>query len=333
MRFHTLTIPITAPGESGVDQTYRALVSQAIAAERRGFAGFWVAEHHFSRYGGAVPLVGVILSHLAAHTSTIRLGAGVAVLSLRLDAVATVEEFAMVDALSQGRLELGVGRGFMDHEFAGKGVADQDRGQLFDRNLEILERFCMGAPGAVAITPPAAQAPIPMWIAVSTNIESCRRAAAGGHGLMLNPYNRDPAETRQAIGAYLADWNAHAHDAEPRILINQFLFAAESQDAVRPGAEAALNSYLDAVSQAIQGGSEVSRLSHKSFDDIYPDKGFFGTPERIVDQVTQWQELGVTDISLMTHFGSPASPLADNSADLFAAEVIPVFAEGGADGG
>lgn len=129
MRFHVLNIPLLASSESDPCSPYRRLAEQARAAESHGFRGFWIAEHHFGRYGGLVPSAGVLLAHLAAHTRTIRLGTGAAVLPLR-DPLATVEEFAMVDALSAGRLELGVGRGFLAHEFAGRGVSLDDRAAL-----------------------------------------------------------------------------------------------------------------------------------------------------------------------------------------------------------
>lgn len=328
MRFHSLAIPITGVGSAGTMDTYSSLVAQAVAAERRGFTGFWVGEHHFGEYGGAVPLVGVMLAHLAAHTSTIRLGAGVAVLSLRPDPIATVEEFAMVDGLSRGRLDLGVGRGFMDHEFAGKGIAPAERAAAFEQNLSLLEQFCAGTGTTLGITPRPVQSPIPLWIAVSTNLASCRRAAAGGHSLMLNPGNRRMDETQAAIETYLESWSEEGRNGRPRILVNQFLYTASTEGSVRAGAETALNSYLDSIWRAMDGPSSGGEFPRKVFDDLYPDKALIGTPVRIAEKIAQWQEMGVTDISLMTHFGAPASSTADESADLFADEVMTSFPEG-----
>lgn len=327
MRFHTLSIPVTPPLRNGEREVYADLLKQALQAEQHGFTGFWVAEHHFGPYGGAVPLVGVMLAYLAARTTHIRLGAGVAVLSLRRDAIATAEELAMVDVLSDGRLDIGVGRGFMDHEFSGKGIPFQDRGLMFDHGFELLERFFSGRLAEPKITPQPAQTSVPMWLAVSTNLDACRRAAAGSHGLMLNPYNRSDEETKAAINAYLEEWARHDHQSVPRILINQLLFLAPSEGVLRFRVEPALNSYLSAVTRALEDGQTPNRLPKKQFGDLYPNRIFFGTPDRILEKITSWQGLGVTDISLMTHFGTPISAYADESTELFVREIMPVFAE------
>lgn len=327
MRFHTLSIPITPSGINGERAVYADLMEQALRAERQGFTGFWVAEHHFGPYGGAVPLVGVLLAYLAARTTRIRLGAGVAVLSLRRDAVATVEEFAMVDALSGGRLDIGVGRGFMDHEFAGKGIPFEDRGLMFDQGFDLLDRFLSGRLEEPTITPRPAQTRVPLWLAVSTNLDGCRRAAAGAHGLMLNPYNRSDDETRAAIGTYLEEWSRQDHRSAPKVLINQLLFVAPSEEALRSRVEPALNSYLGAVTRAVRGSQTPDRLPNKQFTDLYPDKILFGTPDRLLEKIAFWHRLGVTDISLMTHFGDPISAYADESTELFVTEIMPAFAE------
>jgi alkanesulfonate monooxygenase SsuD/methylene tetrahydromethanopterin reductase-like flavin-dependent oxidoreductase (luciferase family) len=269
----------------------------------------------------------VLLAYLAARTTQIRLGAGVAVLSLRRDAIATIEEFAMVDVLSGGRLDIGVGRGFMDHEFAGKGIPFNDRGHIFDHGLELLDSFFTGQLDEPKITPQPIQTRVPLWLAVSTNLESCRRAAAGGHGLMLNPYNRTYDETRAAIETYLGEWSRQDHQTGPRILVNQLLFVAPSEEVLRSRVEAALNSYLMGVTRALQSGNAAYHLPSKQFIDLYPEKVFFGTPDRVVEKIAVWQRLGVTDISLMTHFGDPVSRYADESTELFVEEVMPAFAK------
>lgn len=330
MRFHAMSIPVTPRGAVNSEaEVLRGLTERAVDSERRGFEGFWVAEHHFGRYGGAVPLVGVLLAHIAAKTQRIRLGAGVAVLSLRRDPIATLEEFAMVDALSGGRLELGVGRGFMDHEFEGKGVPLSERVPAFERGLDLLDRFVAGALESPRVTPRPTQQPWPVWLAISTNLEGCRRAAASGHGLMLNPYNRTEEETRTAIGCYLEEWDRHGHETAPRVLANQILFTASTTAEVRRRAEAPVNSYLAAVSDAIEGGEAARRLPRKTYDDLVPGKLLVGTPPQVSEALLHWQELGVTDVSLMTHVGDPESPLAEESVDLFCHEVMPLFTGSG----
>ncbi|MEU3036774.1 LLM class flavin-dependent oxidoreductase [Streptomyces griseoaurantiacus] len=334
MRFHVLTIPLLPAPESDAGAEYARLVALARTAESAGFRGFWVAEHHFGRYGGIVPSAGVLLAHLAAHTRTLRLGTAAAVLPLR-DPLATVEEFAMVDALSGGRLELGVGRGFLTPEFAGWGIDMADRGTLFDAGLSAVERYLAGA-GRTGPSPDGGEGPllvprpaqprVPVWLAVSTSLENCRHAGAAGHGLMLNPYNRTDAEVDAAVEAYLGAWREAGHPAgaEPRVLVNQFLYAAAGPGAAERGARPAVDSYLTAVQEAFRPTARLSLSSH-GFDDLDLEKTLIGTPEALAGRIERWQRRGVTDVAVMSHFGHPVAEDADASLGLFAHEVMPRF--------
>jgi alkanesulfonate monooxygenase SsuD/methylene tetrahydromethanopterin reductase-like flavin-dependent oxidoreductase (luciferase family) len=88
---------------------YQEALEQVRYAEALGFDSVWIAEHHSSRYG-IFPSLMPILAHIAAQTTTIRLGAGVSVLPFH-HPIRLAEEAAMVDVLSDGRLNFGVGEG------------------------------------------------------------------------------------------------------------------------------------------------------------------------------------------------------------------------------
>jgi alkanesulfonate monooxygenase SsuD/methylene tetrahydromethanopterin reductase-like flavin-dependent oxidoreductase (luciferase family) len=340
MRFHIFCIPVIPDVDIDPRASYASLVRQAHKAEEAGFDGFWIAEHHFSRYGGLIPSAGVMLAYLAAHTATIRLGVAVAVLPLR-DPIATAEEFSMVDALSEGRLELGVGRGFVSAEFIGKGVPFDERQSRFITGLSLIEDHLGGkhVPDRTRrngrdpqIVPRATQSGVPIWIAVSTNLDSCVLAGVAGHGLLLNPYNRHESEVDEAIATYLKAWrDTGGHTRNPRILVNQLLYAAPTAQEAKAGARDALNSYLYTAQQAFQVKSYLNTPlppGHQ-FDDLYPDKLLFGTPDWISATIESWAERGVTDVALMTHFGDPPAADADRSLDLFATQVMARFRRNG----
>src|SRR5262249_37354235 len=94
---------------------YQEALEQVRYAEALGFDSVWIAEHHSSRYG-IFPSLMPILAHIAAQTKTIRLGAGVSVLPFH-HPIRLAEEAAMVDVLSDGRLNFGVGRGSANYEY------------------------------------------------------------------------------------------------------------------------------------------------------------------------------------------------------------------------
>ena len=140
-----LFAPSSTPGTT--PESLRAL---GTAAEERGFHSVWVPEHviAFDREASGVrPAVlggraGVLdpfvtLGFLAASTTTLRLGTGVTLISQR-QPVFAAKEAATVDYLSGGRLDLGVGVGWIREEFDALQLRREDRGRLADRNLEIM---------------------------------------------------------------------------------------------------------------------------------------------------------------------------------------------------
>ncbi|HEX8205445.1 MAG TPA: LLM class flavin-dependent oxidoreductase [Solirubrobacteraceae bacterium] len=329
MHFHLIHIPLLRSSDDDATPVYELIAGEAAEAERLGFAGIWVAEHHAGRYGGVVPAAGVLLAYLAGVTTRLRLGSAVAVLPLR-DPRATVEEFAMVDALSGGRLELGVGRGFMQHEFDALGIPFDERQPRFLAGLEALERG-LGA-GALdgdgdgpPVTPRPVQRPVPIWIAVSTSLESCRLAGERGYGLMLNPYNRKTEETHAAIETYLAGRAARGDGLPPRIMVNELLHVAESEEEAVAGARDALESYLRGVHEQFVLRPGLTALRATGFDDLYPDRLLVGTPEFVTGRLDAWRRLGVTDVCLLTHFGAPPPGQAARSRRLFAERVMPAL--------
>ena len=89
---------------------YRHLFEQVQLAEEVGFDDVWFTEHHFHEFGGLIPDPPVFLAALAGVTSRIHLGVAISVLPLN-EPLQNAESYAMVDVASNGRLELGVGRG------------------------------------------------------------------------------------------------------------------------------------------------------------------------------------------------------------------------------
>jgi alkanesulfonate monooxygenase SsuD/methylene tetrahydromethanopterin reductase-like flavin-dependent oxidoreductase (luciferase family) len=107
-------------------------------ADQVGLDEVWLAEHHFSDYG-VMPSTQVFGSHIAARTRRLRIGTAVVVLPFH-NPVRVAEEFAFIDLLSEGRLDLGVGRGYQPAEFRGYGVPMETSRERFDESLEVIRR-------------------------------------------------------------------------------------------------------------------------------------------------------------------------------------------------
>ena len=120
-------------------QILRDAVEQTRVADELGFGGAWYAEHHFSNYGMcSSPLT--MIAHCAAVTKNIRLGTGIVVAPLYTPA-RLIADVAMVDQLSNGRLNVGIGSGYQQFEFERFGIS---LAEAKDRTLEIIDMLELG---------------------------------------------------------------------------------------------------------------------------------------------------------------------------------------------
>ncbi len=124
----------TEPEADAQSRIFGEMLEQIEYAEELGFDSIWIAEHHSSRYG-ICPSLMPLLCNIAARTKKIRIGAGVSVLPFH-NPIFLAEESAMLDVLSNGRLDFGVGRGSADYEYGNFNI---DFGTRDGRTKEALD--------------------------------------------------------------------------------------------------------------------------------------------------------------------------------------------------
>jgi alkanesulfonate monooxygenase SsuD/methylene tetrahydromethanopterin reductase-like flavin-dependent oxidoreductase (luciferase family) len=125
-------------------------------AERRGASSVWLSEHHFFE-DGYLPQPLTMAAAVAARTGRVRIGTAVYLALLRRP-VQLAEEAAIVDLVSDGRLDLGLGVGYRVPEFEAYGADIANRYQDFEALVPELRRLWDGV-----VTPPPAQSPLPVW--------------------------------------------------------------------------------------------------------------------------------------------------------------------------
>ncbi len=151
---------------------YEAEVPQMVAAEALGYDSVWIAEHHFSTYG-TCSAPQVLAAALAGQTKRLRAGTAITLLPLH-DPVQLAEELAVLDVLSAGRVNVGIGRASTTLEYSGFNIPYEESRARVDENLEVLRgvwtQECFSYRGKfrlvdqVSITPRPLQQPHPPLI-------------------------------------------------------------------------------------------------------------------------------------------------------------------------
>lgn len=220
-------------------QVYRDLPEQFEVAEALGFDGGWIAQHHLSGGFGQLPSPLLLFAAIAARTRRIELGTAVITLPLE-DALRLAEDAAVLDALSGGRLQLGLGSGGANLEiFNAFGREAGNRQVDFQRAQRTLQDALLGAPlpgtARLRLHPPAAGLRERLWHSHGSTAGAIH-AAGQGNGLLLGTATHDPLTVQKPLAeAYLGAWQDATR--RPRIGVVRAVFPAE--DKVRARAELA----------------------------------------------------------------------------------------------
>jgi putative FMN-dependent luciferase-like monooxygenase len=313
--------------QAGPAERYRLATEQIVRAEEVGFDSAWVAQHHFRAEEGGLPAPFVFLAQVAARTSRIRLGTGIVTLPLE-NPVRVAEDASVLDLLSGGRLELGVGSGGTPASFAAFGLDSADRGSVFDRHLSTVRDALAGKSlgSEDTLYPPAPHLIDRMWQA-TFSVGGGIRAGKAGDGLMLS---RTQPRTREAPHASLGDLQHPIIDAylaalpsgrEPRILGSRTLFVADHRDEALGFADIGLRRIVD---HFVTAGHIVSGQSLEEL--IATFDVHIGTPDEVIASLRSDSTLErVTDLVFQVHSVDPPHSYILRSLELIAKKVAPAL--------
>ena len=307
---------------------FRAIIDQAVLAESLGYEICFIAEHHFHPYG-TVPNPAVLLSAIAERTSRIRLGPAITVLPFR-DPRTVAEDYALLDQLSGGRLILGLGSGYLKHEFAGFGRDPAEKRDRFDENMAIVKQLLSGARvthagkfsalDAVQLNVAPQQKNVPIYVA-ALNKEAVYHIGRQGNGLLTIPYGT--LENFEQIGALQ---EAFARGRK------------EAGTAPMPGGLAphitTFHTYVgrtDKEAEAlVRDAFELycrTRLYAKpwTYEQIRENGlALFGSVETVAEKLIALQRMGVEHVATMSNFGALAADRVEASMRLMIEQVLPI---------
>lgn len=307
---------------------YRLATEQITHAESLGFDSVWVAQHHFHEAEGGLPSPLVFLASVAARTTSIRLGTGIITLPLE-DPVRMAEDAVVLDLISNGRVELGLGSGGTPTSFAAFGQESSERSAVFNDKLAALLGALEGASlghDANHLYPSGAALLGRLWQA-TFSAAGGQRAGSHGHGLMLSRTQPRPAG---APTATLADIQLPIIEAyrdslpgglAPRIVGSRTLFVADDRAEARRYAEIGLRraaAHFAKIGQPVEGDT---------LDDLLVGlDSHVGTPDEVIESLLKDATLGeVTELAFQVHSVDPPHELILRSLELIATEVAPAL--------
>ena len=308
-------------------ERYRLAEEQIIYAEKLGFETAWVAQHHFHPAEGGLPSPFVFLSNIAAKTKKIRLGTGVITLPME-NPVRVAEDAAVLDLLSDGRLELGFGTGGTRESFEVFGVDPDKRGEVYANHLDVLRRAFSGEDLLEGnhLYPAAPHLLRRFWMATFSP-SGGKLAGAAGDGLMLSRTQPRPTDNPDAslddiqnpiIDAYLG---ALPKGIKPRIMASRSLFVSDNRAHALELAEKGLKKAAKRL------GKTLTDLKSNSIEDlIVAFDQHVGTPEDVITSLKKDTSLHrATDIVFQVHSADPPHEDILKSLELTAKEVAPAL--------
>lgn len=309
-------------------EVIRNVVEQAVLADRVGVDAIGLGEHHRDDFAVSSPEI--VLAAIAARTTRIRLGTAVTVLSSD-DPVRVFERFATLDAVSNGRAEIILGRGSFTESFPLFGYDLTDYEKLFAEKADLMAALLTEGPvtwsGTVRpplkdqeVFPKTAGGHIRTWIGVGGSPESVVRAAQYGFPLVLAIIGGEPARFAPYVDLYRRALKEFGHDDLP-VAVHCPGFVAETDkealETVWPHARDMLNRIGRERGWQPMGKGQFER-------DVHEGAWHLGSPETVAQKIAATvQALGIQRFDLKYSAGTlPHEPMM-KAIELYGTRVLP----------
>jgi alkanesulfonate monooxygenase SsuD/methylene tetrahydromethanopterin reductase-like flavin-dependent oxidoreductase (luciferase family) len=294
------------------------VVRLAEVADEAGLSCVWVAEHHFQD-GGLCPSPPVLLAACAARTRRVRLGVLVSVLPFHRP-IDVAEEYALLDRISGGRLNMGLGSGYIASEFEGFGVDPATKRDRFDAAYtQIVDAWegrevRVDSPLAHPVRPnvrPIQQPRPPIWIAVQRR-EALPYVARRGCSVALIPYAtvQDLDELEAQIREFRA---AVPAGGRAEVAVGLHIYAGPHPEVAR----AALQRYLDSrlKTQSAFYANKVGAHPDHARAETLESRGLalLGSPAHVAEGIRAFERRGVDEVLGIFDFGGLAAPEVEAS--------------------
>jgi alkanesulfonate monooxygenase SsuD/methylene tetrahydromethanopterin reductase-like flavin-dependent oxidoreductase (luciferase family) len=329
-------------------EAFHEAFSTAAHAEAWGFDGVWLAERHFAppESGRAIPSVVasplIVATAIAAQTTHIRVGTAVLVLPLG-HPVRMAEEVATLDHISQGRLDLGIGRSGFPWAYEGYDIPYSESRERFREFFDVMqlawthERFSYEgkyyAFRDVCLIPKPYQKPHPPLRYAATTRDSFTVMGELGLPIFAGLGGAAVPELARAISVYREAWREAGHPGDGDVMLRVGIYVAEDQKRAFSEPRESTMSFYNRIRQGLLqtagafGGElraqRAQNLANLTYESALQDRLVYGTPEAVANRLQELRdELGLSGVLMEPNVGGLMPPeRLDNSIRLFGQEV------------
>jgi len=301
---------------------YRLYIEGAKFADKNGFKALWTPERHFHAFGGLYPNPSVLSAALAMVTDRIRLRAGSVVLPLH-DPVRVAEEWAVVDNLSNGRVDLAFAQGWNANDFVLAPGAYDDRKDRMFAGIETVRKLWQGESVTlkngtgedrdIKIYPLPQQPDFETWMTCSGGVERFIEAGAAGLNVLTALLFQEVDALAEKLACYRQARADNGHDPDSgHVTLMLHTYVDDDMDSVRERVREPFKDYLESSVDLWRGESDrLENLGRREREDLlefaferyFQTTALMGTPETCAEMVAQLSAAGVDEIACLIDFG------------------------------
>jgi alkanesulfonate monooxygenase SsuD/methylene tetrahydromethanopterin reductase-like flavin-dependent oxidoreductase (luciferase family) len=336
----------TTPRENSTHQElFRRQLEEVELAERIGIDQIWFYEHHLQPTA-PVPSPNLLIAAAAQRTRHIRFASMVNILPFR-NPLLVAEEAALLDNLTGGRLDMGIGRGLRPPEFEAFDVDQQQSREMFLEAFDIIRRVWAdeefvhrGKYWTVQkngpLSPPLVQRPHPPFLVSAQSEDSLRWAAH--YDIPFAQIDSMVEQARHDQALYREVQTTHGHAPAPRLYLMREIYIGETDADARAEARPYLLQYWELwnrYTQFTQGGKlpdsydfwrrQAPMLHAMDFDQIVAnDMVILGSPETVAETILRIAgRLELMGLAMIFKLGAMPYDMVERSMTLFGEEVVP----------
>ncbi|MEI4769101.1 LLM class flavin-dependent oxidoreductase [Psychrobacillus sp. FJAT-51614] len=311
------------------EEAFENLIQQAVFAENLGFDGYGIGERHGAPFLSSSPTV--LLGAIAAKTTKIRLLTTITVLSV-LDPVRVAEDYATIDHLSKGRLNIIIGKGNDPRHFPLFGVKNEDQYESLEERYLLLKRLWseenVNWEGKyrsplenITTQPRPYQSSIPIWHGSASSKVSTELAAKNGDPIFSSNTFHDQAKYKELIDHYRERLKFYGHDSSKAIVgagAMGLYIGDTNEEAIKR-----FRPYYDA-----QMNSDASKHNDAPFKDledhIARGSALIGSPDKIIEKLLDYHNAFGHQVQMISVEGLEVAEQQEQ-LERFAKEIIPVL--------